>query len=1328
MKRLLLLLTGLLLSTSFIQAQNPGDLDLTFNAGGVNYGEGANSSVFTTVLQPDGKILIGGNFTSYNGMARNRIARLNSDGSLDPSFNPGTGANNEVFTTVIQTDGKILIGGEFTNINGIPINRIARLNSDGSLDASFNPGTGPNTRVESIVIQSDGKIIIGGFFTSFNGISSRYIARLNVNGSLDQSFSIGTGADFIVYSLVLQDDGKILVGGAFTSFNGTNKNRIARLNSDGSLDNSFNNGSGANSSVRSISIRSDGKILIGGFFTSFDGISRRQIALLEEQGSLDTSFAPGLGANNAVLRTVILDDGKILIGGLFSTYNGIERNRIARINSEGSLDISFNPGTGLNADLWSIALQSDGKVLIGGDFTSYNEVIRIRLARIFSTDDEQDSEGPFPDIEHLKPINAQCQINFDDLIIPTATDNVDGTIEGITDENFFPIIEPGNYTITWIFTDEAGNNSTQEQEILLTSGIGVLICVDDQIVETEDNSCTYTHLDTSWDVVPTATCSDGISILSDFSENLEGWTRRIPSDPNSTVVYMSTGGNPGAFARFNEPGQGTVDYFAAPMKFKGDKSIFYGGMISFDLRSNRSTTNLSNYLLIAGNGITLQSKAGRINNIWTNYEISLLPIDWIVFGTNTQASEAQLKNVLSNINDLSVRADWINGVETVDLDNFQMRAFLAVSYELTGATEGTGMSLGGVVFQAGQTLVTWKQSDGKVSFISCSFTVKVEDKTAPFPDLEELPALFGDCIIELEAPTATDNCSGVITGITTSPLVFTERGIYSIDWIFEDSNGNKSTQNQVVTIEDIETPVIMTNGDQNVNADEGICSAVVPIYATATDNCEVGEPIGIRSDGEDLEAPYSVGITTITWNVTDINGNEATEVIQTVTVMDIIAPIWGTQVNALDRVVVCDQGQLIDEAQALAPEAIENCGFTISKTTGIFVPSEVQGVAGSFTNTWIATDSNGNESEVFTQVIKVEASSIDASASSTPVPLNQAAKLSAAVMPNLADISVTFVVTDESNVTVYSETVLTDASGIATANTEPLSIVGVYKVMAVIGSGCASSIAYIPVYDASGSFVTGGGWIQSPEGAFAADPTLVGKANFGFVSKYRKGSNQVDGNTEFQFNAGGLNFKSTMNESGSLVISGKRATYRGTGTLNGQPEYKFVVVAIDGHWNGQNNPDQFRIKISTIFDEVIYDNQMGSSENTENATVIGGGSIVIHEPAKGKQSKRLDEIDELSEINTSSDEQNSIIAPESNRMKIYPNPAIDITNVLISLMEPSTVDIRIFDTTGRLIFSEETVQEESFVRSIQLASLSNGLYYVVVKVNHQYLQSRLIKK
>jgi uncharacterized delta-60 repeat protein len=360
--------------------QTNGSLDTSFNPG-----SGANNRILSVALQADGKVLIGGSFTSYNGTAYRRIARLQSNGSTDTAFNPSSGANSAVYSCALQTDGKLLIGGGFTNYNGAFRNRIARLHPNGSLDASFNIGTGSDHLVNSFAVQTDGRILIGGQFRSFNGTVRRNIARLQVDGSVDTTFDPGTGPGGVfitVFSLALQADGKVLIGGSFTDYNATPRNNIARLNSDGGLDATFNPGSGANGMVRIVAVQADGKVLMGGTFTDYNGTARNRIARLNSNGSLDTSFNPGTGASGIVESLALQADGKVLIGGSFSTYNGTARNGIARLESNGSLDTSFNPGSGTNSSPYSIALQADGKVLIAGNFTTYNGTPASHLARL----------------------------------------------------------------------------------------------------------------------------------------------------------------------------------------------------------------------------------------------------------------------------------------------------------------------------------------------------------------------------------------------------------------------------------------------------------------------------------------------------------------------------------------------------------------------------------------------------------------------------------------------------------------------------------------------------------------------------------------------------------------------------------------------------------------------------------------------------------------------------------------------------------------------------------------------------------------------------------
>jgi uncharacterized delta-60 repeat protein len=380
-----------------LRLNSDGTRDTAFTA---NTGTGFNSSVNSIAIQSDGKIVIGGGFTTFNSVTVNGIVRLNSDGTRDTIFttNTGTGFDyfdvdyREVYPIAIQSDGKIICGGFFTTFNETTINRIVRLNSDGTRDTTISISTGFDSDVNSIAIQSDGKIVCGGGFTTFNGVTVNCIVRLNSDGTRDTAFTASTGTAFngIVYSIAIQSDGKIVVGGDFTTFNGTTINRIVRLNSDGTRDTAFttNTGTAFNSSVRSVAIQSDGKIVLGGTFTTFNGVTVNRIVRLNSDGIRDTAFNAntGSGFNDLVNLIVVQSDGKLVIVGNFTLFNGVTVNRIVRLNSDGTRDTAFttNTGTGFNNAASSIVIQSDGKLVIGGGFTTFNGVTVNRIVRLNS--------------------------------------------------------------------------------------------------------------------------------------------------------------------------------------------------------------------------------------------------------------------------------------------------------------------------------------------------------------------------------------------------------------------------------------------------------------------------------------------------------------------------------------------------------------------------------------------------------------------------------------------------------------------------------------------------------------------------------------------------------------------------------------------------------------------------------------------------------------------------------------------------------------------------------------------------------------------------------
>jgi uncharacterized delta-60 repeat protein len=346
------------------------------------FGTGASDQVSALAIQPDGKIVVGGLFTTIMGSTtQDYITRLHINGTLDTTFNTaGALTNGSVIALALQTDGKILVGGNFTSITGAPRTRIARLNSDGTNDTTFNVanGTTDNT-VNALTVQADGKILVGGNFTTIVGTARNYIARLNADGTLDATFN--PNANQVVNTLALQADGKILLGGSFTTIGGSTCNYIGRLNTDGTCDTTFNPaGSGPSNMVNALAVQPDGKILLGGWFATFNGATRNNIARLNADGSLDTTTTFSTGANNRVNTLALQADGKILLGGLFTTFNGAGRNRIARANTDGTNDSTFNPNA--NNIVSAITLQSDGKVLVGGIFTTIGGQTRTRIARL----------------------------------------------------------------------------------------------------------------------------------------------------------------------------------------------------------------------------------------------------------------------------------------------------------------------------------------------------------------------------------------------------------------------------------------------------------------------------------------------------------------------------------------------------------------------------------------------------------------------------------------------------------------------------------------------------------------------------------------------------------------------------------------------------------------------------------------------------------------------------------------------------------------------------------------------------------------------------------
>jgi uncharacterized delta-60 repeat protein len=354
-------------------------------------GAGWDQAIRDIAIQSDGKIIAVWEFTSYGGFSSPTVTRINTNGTVDSTFNVWLWDQGWIGmrTVAIQSDGKVLVGWDFFMFNNIPRQNIVRLNTDGSVDTTFiSPTNGP---VYAITLTPNGKILIWwNFSTVIGGVTRENIAQLNSDGSLDTSFDTTDGFNNIVTSIALQSDGKILVGWDFTDFASTTANRVARLESNGSLDTTFILGNGADQIVSTIKVATDGSIFIGGDFTSFDGNGSERIAKLTSQWAFDSSFTSN---TSSIWLTQVFDmhlqpDGKVIVVG-------VGGGALARFNVDGSVDASFNVGAGIDYMGYTLWVQADGKVIVGGMFWTYSGTPRNTIVRLLSDDSGSCVPGNF---------------------------------------------------------------------------------------------------------------------------------------------------------------------------------------------------------------------------------------------------------------------------------------------------------------------------------------------------------------------------------------------------------------------------------------------------------------------------------------------------------------------------------------------------------------------------------------------------------------------------------------------------------------------------------------------------------------------------------------------------------------------------------------------------------------------------------------------------------------------------------------------------------------------------------------------------------------------
>ncbi len=385
-------------------AEGPVVLDRVFAA---NLGTGFDGTARVVVPLPDGTLVVGGAFTGLDGAGPAGLVRLNADGSPDTAFNTalGTGFDAQVRAVVRTLDGGLIVGGAFTSLNGATVpTGIVKLSADGTPDASFNahlgaglsaPGMvldpGSFVGVEGLAPTADGGVVVSGLFYELDGTDvPDHVMKIGVDGSPDAVFnsSLGTGLSNTGGPVTAAAGGAVLLGGGVGTLNGAPSKGLVRLDADGTRDGAFDAalGAGFDGTTYALTVTADGGVLVGGVFTTLDGVAAHRLVKLDVGGARNPVFDANLGTgpNDYVLRITETPTGALLVGGAFTTVDGAGANRLVRLNADGSPDVAFNASldTGFDGAVYTAVETADGAVLVSGAFTSAVGSPAPRLVRL----------------------------------------------------------------------------------------------------------------------------------------------------------------------------------------------------------------------------------------------------------------------------------------------------------------------------------------------------------------------------------------------------------------------------------------------------------------------------------------------------------------------------------------------------------------------------------------------------------------------------------------------------------------------------------------------------------------------------------------------------------------------------------------------------------------------------------------------------------------------------------------------------------------------------------------------------------------------------------
>ncbi|WP_266205729.1 HYR domain-containing protein [Pontibacter kalidii] len=889
---------------------------------------------------------------------------------------------------------------------------------------------------------------------------------------------------------------------------------------------------------------------------------------------------------------------------------------------------------------------------------------------------------------------AECAVTVTE--VPTAEDNCGGTITGTTDDPL-TYTQQGKYKITWSFNDGNGNVSTAVQEVIVadvTAPVQPTLadatgeCSVTVAAPTTTDNCAGTITGTTVD--PTTYEEQGTFTITwrfdDGNGNITTATQQVIVDDVSAPVIAAVE----PVTAPADAGQCGATLSITPPEVTDN----------CEARPARGTRH-------DGAALDAQYPVGTTTITWNATDANgnqAVAVTQTVTVTDTQAP------TITAPADVEVAADASCNATNVTLGTPTTADNCSVASVTNNAP---------ATYRLGETEVIWTVTDAAGLTASATQLVRVVDETAPIltAAADQNVSLGAACTIIIPdvRGTATDNCSAAT--ISQSPaagtaVAATDGETITVLVTATDAAGNTATDEVVLTAQDETAPVLAAAADQTAGTENGTCTATIALPDAAfSDNCAGSQVNWVMSgattgNGQGQVGTYTFnkGVTTVSYTATDAAGNSATDQLL-VTVTDDDAPVLTVPAN----IVVQTQPDKCGAAVNYDVTASDNC----SAVTPVMTAGLASGATfpvGTTTVTYKATDEAGNASiQSFTVTVENEVpSNLVVNGPVSPVQLGTEVTLTA----SFDDANIATAVWNWGNGGTTTQTI----SGSPISATYKYPQPGVYSVVLTVTDYCGASISapynYVVVFDPTGGFVTGGGWIESPVGAMKGEKYgVTGTANFGFNAKYKNGKNnttEVEGHTNFQFKAGDLHFSSFEHEDMSLVIAGKKATYTGYGTVNGSGVHRFRVIAIDGSANGDNGPDEFRIKIwgngSSSEADVIYDNQRGVAESSDLATVLGGGSIVIH---KEKSTVKVSSTAKLT--------ANAAALPvEPSRFLNYPNPYTDRTTIAFSFEKEERFALEVYDVKGAVVkrYSEGLAEAgKRYEFEFSADSLPEGVYF-----------------